>query len=146
MKSFFAGKVFSESETFVGISGTLTGPDMAYANNSYIIACYRDQGECKVSGIEQIGHNQIGSMSPPFTYPIAKWTPGEVVAKDQAGPVAKAFRCVDTTITIERQRKSVLWVEEPVNQTDPFCKNANTTIKKYTIEDSPGWKRLSGRH
>ena len=77
-----------------------------------------------------------------LTYPIAKWSNDEIVAKDQTGPLPGLTGCVRTTITIERQQKNALWVEEPINQTDPFCKNADTNVNKFTIEDAPGWKRL----
>ncbi len=36
----------------------------------------------------------------------------------------------------------MLWVEEPVNQTKPFCKDAKNETRKFTIEDSPAWKKL----
>jgi hypothetical protein len=46
------------------------------------------------------------------------------------------------TITIARTSKILLWVEEPVNQTKPFCKDAKNETRKMTIEDSPSWNRL----
>jgi hypothetical protein len=138
----FAGKAFYNSEAVVTMTGTLTGPHLAYPNNTYNITCYRDRKECVVSSIEQIGHNQISTMYAPLTYPIVKWSTDEIIAKDETGPLPKLTGCLRTTITIERQEKSALWVEEPINQTDPFCKNADTNVNKYTIEDAPGWKRI----
>ena len=139
----FPYKVFYNGDAVVTIAGTLTGPHLANLNNTYNITCYRDQKECVVSSIDQIGHNQIGTMYAPLTYPIIKWSTDEIVAKDQTDPLPELTGCLRTTITIERQQKSALWVEEPINQTDPFCKNADTNVNKYTIEDSPGWKRIS---
>ena len=40
------------------------------------------------------------------------------------------FSCVKTTITIERSTKEVLWVEEPVNQSLPLCKDAENKIRR----------------
>jgi hypothetical protein len=45
-------------------------------------------------------------------------------------------------LTIDRKRKALLWVEEPTNQTKPNCKDADTTIRKYSIEDAPAWTRV----
>jgi hypothetical protein len=142
----FGEKVFYDSEAAtiggtatVTIAGTLTGPHLGYPNNTYNITCYRDQRQCIVASIEQIGHNQVGTMYAPLSYPIVEWSPDKIVAKYDA----KLTGCYTTTITIDRRQKSALWVEEPVNQTEPFCKNTDTNINKYTIEDSPGWKRLN---
>jgi hypothetical protein len=38
----FAPKNFADQSEFVGISGTLTGDDIAYKNNTYAIACIKD--------------------------------------------------------------------------------------------------------
>ena len=38
--------------------------------------------------------------------------------------------CLKTTITIERSTKQVPWVEEPVNQTLPLCKDAENKMRK----------------
>jgi hypothetical protein len=56
----FAPKNFADQGEFVGVSGTLTGADIAYKNNTYAIACIKDRNECLVTSIEQIGPNQIG--------------------------------------------------------------------------------------
>src|ERR1700730_13658012 len=47
-----------------------------------------------------------------------------------------------TTITIARSTKEALWVEEPINQTKPFCKESKNEIRKFSIEDSPAWKKV----
>jgi hypothetical protein len=69
----------------VGISGTLTGKDMAYPNNTYAISCIREAKACFVSYVQQIGHDQIGRMENPSAYPIVKWTEYEVVAQEEPG-------------------------------------------------------------
>jgi hypothetical protein len=58
----FPYKVFYNSDAVVTIAGTLTGSHLANPNNTYNITCYRDQKECVVSSIEQIGHNQMGTL------------------------------------------------------------------------------------
>jgi hypothetical protein len=139
----FAEKAFSDSrqvqqDSWVAISGTLTGDGLAHPNNTYTIGCFRDLHECRVASIEQIGPNQIGRMEIPLALPIVKWETQEVVAGDEPSKV----ECSRATITIERDQGTLLWVEEPVNQTRPSCKRSDAKIAKYTIEDSPGWKRI----
>jgi hypothetical protein len=99
----FAQKNFWDSKQtgvdgYVGISGTLTGKDMGYPNNTYAVS-----------------------------------------------RIASYFGCYRVTMTIDRKREAFLWVNEPINQTKPSCKDADTTIRKYTIEDSPGWKKIFGK-
>ncbi len=136
----FARKNFYNSEAAVIASGALTGPNLAYPNY-YTIACYHDRNECIVANIEQIGHNQIGDMLAPVTFPVVKWDSDEIIAEDQAG-LPNPIGCSKVTITIERQQKSALWVQEPVNQTQPLCRGSDTKINKWTIEAPPGWKRI----
>src|SRR5215831_16675917 len=45
----FAPKHFYNTEAAVVASGTLTGPNLAYPNNYYTIACYQDRKECVIS-------------------------------------------------------------------------------------------------
>ena len=142
----FAAKNFYDTKEngelgFLTISGTLTGPDIAYPNNTYAISCYGRHKACFVSSVDQIGAEQIGSMASAADYPIIKWTDFEVVAQEEVSP----FGCLRVTITIDRKREQVLWLEEPVNQSEPNCKNAGTGIRKFTIEDSPNWKRIMGK-
>ncbi len=75
-------------------------------------------------------------MYAPYANERRKWTQYDVVAGFES-----QFSCLKTTITIERSTEEVLWVEEPVNQTLPLCKDAENKIRKYTIENSPGWNR-----
>jgi hypothetical protein len=76
-----------------------------------------------------------------MAYPITTWNPYEVVATEDV----TMFNCAKTTITLERKNEVALWVQEPVNQTRPFCKDADTKVHKWTIEDAPEWKRIRGK-
>jgi hypothetical protein len=138
-KFFADGKKWHQDE-FVTISGTLTGDGMAYPNNTYNVGCYRDRNECVVASVEQIGRNQIGRMEVPLIFPIIKWGEYEIVAADEPSEI----QCAKATITIERDEGSLLWVEEPINQTRPFCKYADTKLVKYTMESSPAWTKVFG--
>jgi hypothetical protein len=140
MAIVFPEKFYYDTEAMVAVSGTLTGQGMAYPNNTYSIGCYRDMKECWLTYVQAIGGLLIGRMDAPFAYDIRSWTANEIVAGYDA-----PFGCYKTTITIERASKRLLWVEEPVNQTKPFCKDAENKIRKYTIEDSPGYKRTKSR-
>jgi hypothetical protein len=137
----FAAKVFSQGPTWVAISGTLTGEHLGYPNNTYSVACYQDINGCIVNSIEQIGHNQIGRLDVPVIYSVVKWNADEVVAESGASEIM----CTKLTLTIERKYETLLWVEEPINQSRPMCKHASATVAKYTIEDSPGWKKIFGK-
>jgi len=140
MSIVFAPKNYYESTEVVMVSGTLTGGGMAYPNNTYSIACFQDRKECWLTSVQAIGGLQIGRMDAPYEYEVRKWSPYEVVAGDEG-----AFACLKTTITIDRKSQQVLWVEEPVNQTKVMCAKAENTIKKYTIENSPGWTKIFGK-
>jgi hypothetical protein len=138
----FAEKHFNDPNTSeypsLYISGTLTGKGVAYPNNTYAVACYGLYKACFVSSVEQIGPKHMGRMDGPWAVPIVKWNDYELVAQDEV-PLLSCFR---TTITIDRKGKSLLWVDEPVNQTKPICKDSDTNMRKYSIEDAPGWKRM----
>ena len=135
----FFDSVTTTGDGFVYISGTLTGEGIGYKNNSTVIACYKDGMECMTYIVEQIGENQIGRLEWPDKYRIEKWNKHNIVAANPPLP----SDCSKTTITIERETETALWVNEPTNQTDPYCKSAETRILKWTIEDSPAWKALT---
>jgi len=143
----FAPKNFYDSKEkqlgefgYVAISGTLTGKGLGYPNNTHAVSCIGAYKACFISSVSQIGHDQIGRMDNPYAYPIVKWTEYEVVAQDEPSLIG----CLRVTITIDRKSEALLWLEEPINQTKPNCKDADTTIRKYSIEDPPGWKRMRG--
>ena len=139
----FAAKSFYDStqtagEGFVYISGTLSGDGVAYKNNTVAVSCYKDRMECLTNSIEQIGPNQVSRLAQPISHPITKWDSYEIVATGLVTPMS----CRKDTISIVRKSESAVWVEEPVNQSSALCKNADTRILKWTIEDSPDWKAL----
>jgi hypothetical protein len=141
----FAEKVLYDSGPNVSypmivVSGTLTGPGLR--NNTYVVSCEQQVMSCDVAYVEQIGPNQVGRMANPSVFTIKKWGQTEIIADDEA---ARTISFAKTTITIERKEKTLLWVEEPINQTQPMCKYADTNVRKYTIEDSPGWKKIFGK-
>ena len=133
-------KLSYETPAVVTVSGTLTGEGLGCPNNTYSIACFQDRKECWMTSVEAIGDLQIGRMDSPYAYDIRKWSPYEVIAGDDG-----TFGCFKTTITIDRQSQQVLWVEEPVNQTQVMCAKSENKIRKYTIENSPGWKKIFGK-
>ena len=139
-KNFFDAKQNNEFDA-VFISGTLTGKDQGYSNNTYGISCIKRFKTCFVAYVEQIGRDQIGRIQNPIDYPVLTWSENEVVAQEELTPLD----CVRVTITIDRKREELLWVEEPANQTKPSCKNVDTSIRKYSIEDSPRWKQIFGK-
>ena len=140
MSIVFAQKNYYETPALVTVTGTLTGEGMAYPNNTYSIACFQDRKECWMTSVNAIGAQLIGRMDAPYEYEVRKWSPYEVVAGDDG-----TFGCFKTTITIERRSQQVLWVEEPVNQTQVMCAKSDNKIKKYTIENSPGYTKIFGK-
>lgn len=134
-KNFYDTKQSGEFG-LVAISGTLTGKDLG--NNTYAVTCTKEWKACFISSVEQIGHNHIGRIQNPYSYPIVKWNDFEVIAQEEPS----MFGCARVTITIDRKSEALLWLEEPINQTKPNCKNADPTIRKYSIEDSPAWQAM----
>jgi hypothetical protein len=138
----FGKKVYYDSgqttgDGFVYITGSLTGDGVAYKNNTVMVACYKDRKECLFSSIGQIGHNQIGRLDWPTEYPITTWNPYEVIATGNY-----AVNCRKVTISVVRKTETAVWVEEPINQARAECKDANTKLYKWTIEDSRFWNSL----
>jgi hypothetical protein len=123
----------------VMVSGTLTSLNSESSNNTYVVRCQQQERSCDVSYVEQIGPNQIGLMGPPLSYTIKKWDQNEIVADNEE---VSSVSCVKTTITIARGAKALLWVDVPINETQSQCKHTDSNVRKYTIEDSPGWKKL----
>ena len=143
----FAPKAYYDSaetalgDVYVYVAGTLAGEGVFYKNNTVAVTCYKDQMECLIYSIDQIGANQLGRLDAPTTYPVAKWAKDEVVASD----AADAVNCRKDTISIVRQSHTVVWVQEPINQSAAACKDADTRLLKWTIDDPPSWKALHER-
>jgi hypothetical protein len=138
IKVFYDSAETATGDGFVTIKGTLTGDGVDYKNNSINVACYKDRGECLVSSIEQISSNQLSSLNGPSIYPITKWDAYEVIATGSSN----AEDCRKVTINLERKTQTAVWVEEPINQSRAACKDADTKIYKWTIEDPPFWKAV----
>jgi hypothetical protein len=134
----FARKAFGDHEQlgWIYVAGTLAGSGLGYPNNTCAITCYKDRGTCFINQVWQIGPNQVGRLETPMEYPITKWNSYEIVATEPDSPV----QCVKTTITIVRKSETVLWVQEPVNQTEVTCKDSDTALYKWTIEE-PEWTK-----
>ena len=59
----FGSKSYSDTgNAYVDVSGTLSGEGIGYSNNTTNIFCDKNSAECWVSSIEQIGHNQLGTL------------------------------------------------------------------------------------
>jgi len=139
----FAAKAFYDNASTTGsgivyIAGTLTGEDLGYKNNTTAVVCYADRMECLTYSTEQIGPNQIGRLDMPISYPVIRWNSDEIVASGQGDLV----NCNKVTISIVRKSETAVWVTEPINQSRAECKNSNTKIMKWSIEDSPAWKAM----
>jgi hypothetical protein len=132
-KKFFFDSADNVGEGVVSITGTLAGDGVGYKNNTTNISCYRDRMECLVTLVEQIGAHQIGRLESPAFYQITKWSNFEVVSVSDDP-------CVKITINLERKSETALWVQEPSNQTSAFCKDSDTKIHKWTIENSLYWQ------
>jgi hypothetical protein len=124
----------------VYVTGTMTGEGLAYPNNTTAVTCYKERKHCLYTSVEAIGGNQIGRMDAPSEYDVVKWDKNEIVAVEES-----MFSCRKTTITIARKLQQAVRVEEPINQTKPDCVKSSTAISKYTIESSPGWKKIFGK-
>jgi hypothetical protein len=130
----FPPKTFLSTDAWVGVKGTLRADWIAYKNNTFSILCLPQ--ECLVASVDQIGPMQISSIDGPTVYPVIRWNKDEVVAQDDT-------LCARITITFDRARNAVLWVETPINQTEIDCQKADNTIRKATIEESLYWGQRS---
>ena len=137
----FDSKAFYDSEQTTGegqvyIAGTLTGDGVFYKNNSVAVTCYKDRMECLTYSVEQIGSNQVGRLDSPKRYPVTEWNAYEIVATDSDD----SMNCRKATISIVRKSGTAVWVEEPINQSRATCKNSDSRVLKWTIEDWSGQK------
>lgn len=135
----FPERFFYSAEDFVALSGTLTGPDQTYPNNTYSIGCYRDRRECWLASIEEIQPHTLGQMAAPIAYQITSWSDTQIVA------VSDANACKQVVLTIDRAGRSLSWIEQPTSPPKNFCTDSDASTKNYSLEDSPGWKELKQR-
>ena len=137
----FTRKVYHDDNSdVVTVSGTLTG-EIEFPNNSCSIGCYRDLKQCWFACVQATGGSQLGPITAPFFHEVSSWTDKEIVATSAAFSGA-LVACYRTTIKIERLTEHVLWVEEPVNRTEPICKDSENKTRKSSIEDGPTWKNI----
>ena len=88
----FAPKNFSDLGEYVGVSGTLSGADVANKNNTYAIACIKDRQECLVTYIEQIGPHPHYGIGPAGRSATSKSRRSSSIAS-----VMLTARCAATT-------------------------------------------------
>jgi hypothetical protein len=144
----FGPKVFSDSGEYVYVTGSLMGDDVP--NNTVVVNCEKQRIECVTFSVYQIGENQIGRPYGPDIYPVMKWDAHEIIATQ-----SDELHCLKTAINIKRESQdsgTVVWVEEPINQTSTYCKEHADLVRKaglrpqrlrkFTIEDSPAWRRI----
>lgn len=121
----------------IAVSGTLTGEGIDYANNSVLIYCRQEAMDCWIVDIAQVGPNQIGDLQIPTNYAVTRWDADVVVMGS-----ANLYPCRRETISIQKRTQSVVWVQEPINQTDANCLKSDTKLYKWTIDDSPKWRAM----
>jgi hypothetical protein len=139
----FPMKVFTDGGPdgdFVNVEGTLTGEGIGYPNNTTEIVCYRSDMRCITASVDQLSPRQVGSMGPPLELAVTNWSASVVTA---VGP--SEGTCARLTINIDRRAEGVEWVQEPINQSQLFCKNASTKTYKWSIENPPFWQRMKER-
>ena len=137
----FAPKAYHDGDELVYAAGTLTGAGVPQKNNTVAVTCYKGQMECLTYSIEQIRPNQLGRLDSPTAYPVTKWGKDEIVASG----AADAVNCRKDTISFVRHSQVVVWVQEPINQSAAVCKDADSRLLEWTIENPPGWKALHER-
>ncbi len=137
----FAPKAFYDNKVSLYVAGTLTGDDDGYKNSTTAISCSKDRMECLISTIQGISKTscQLGRLDSPLSLPIVKWDDYVITAIDESP--YDTFSCTKTTINIDRKSEVVLWVQEPINQSQLSCKDfQDNKIYKWTIED-PAWMK-----
>lgn len=114
----------------VYITGTLMGDGVGYPVNTWNVHCLRSDGNCTVSYVEEIGPGQLGSINEA-RWPIVSWTPTTIVIRDN---VPSVIACVQSTITIHRQAKTVEYMSVPENADRIDCKQANKRYGPAKVE------------
>jgi hypothetical protein len=121
----------------VFVSGTLTGDGVGFPDNTYSIYCRQDSMDCWITDVVQVAPNQIGDLQVPINYAVTRWDADVVVVGS-----ANLYPCRRDTISLQKRTQTVVWVQEAINQTDAQCLKSDTKLYKWTIEDSPGWKKM----
>jgi hypothetical protein len=139
-KEFVWGQSVPGQETVL-VAGTLSGEGVGFRNNSVLLYCEQVTMDCWIIDIAQVGPNQVGPMIMR-SYQVTQWDTERVVA-NSANLVLP--RCRRETISIVKASETVVWVQEPINQSDADCLRADTGLYKWTIEDPPQWKAILER-
>lgn len=120
------------------VSGTLTGEDVGFTNNTYGIYCSNVEMQCVVVDVVQVGPNQIGDLNVPLIYEVTSWNEDLVVAFTM-----DAIGCRRETISLLRKAQSVSWVQELAKDNVKACEGVDKSTYRWTIEDAPGWKDIA---
>jgi|SRR6516162_510877 hypothetical protein len=141
----FGPKAYADTGDKISVTGSLTGDDVP--NNAVAVTCDRQRMECISCAVYQIGHNLTSRPYGPDIYTVRYWNAQEIIAT-----LSDDFHCLKTTIKIERDfltSGTVIWTEEPINQSSTSCKEQADLIRKgnlspqrfrkFTIEDSPAY-------
>jgi hypothetical protein len=131
---------FGSGQEAVFVSGTLTGEGVASRNNTMAIYCDQETMECTIIDVVQVGPKQVGDLQVPLRYEVTQWDPDIVVARSPDN-----MFCRRETISILKRSEAVVWVNEPINQSDALCVNAGTELRKWTIDDPLQWKAILPR-
>ena len=135
------------NDNFIVLNGTLKGEGLRHENNAIQIACYREVGHCVFFHIDQIGEYplyQVGDLDLPFTLTISKWEPNLVVATANYDSLSGyPGGCIKSTLDLVRSNGNVdgELIEEPVNSTEPICKNTPSSTRKWSVESPSYWDR-----
>jgi hypothetical protein len=138
-KYIFAPKDYSDNtEAGVYIAGTLTGDDAT--NNTTQITCSKDRMQCLTNQITGISTNacQLSRLDAPLSIPITTWNDSVIIATTY-NPIDN-WSCSKITINIDRKSQTAEWIQESINQSQPFCKDSDTKTYKWMIED-PAWAK-----
>jgi hypothetical protein len=98
--------------------GRWEGDGVPYKNNLALIDCRKADMRCLISSIEQIGPQQIGSLTPSTEMKITKWDNKTVSADfiDTGAP------CLHLSITLHIQEQAAEYVFDPINSDREHCK------------------------
>lgn len=133
MKAFFATK------DYVTFAGSIVGPDRDSMNGTVTGECDRQQGVCRLYGINQIGHNQTGPISSE-TINITRWDDTMMVADTKSMDP----KCNYYEIKIYFPNEDVSYTRYPLKK-DGICANFEHRVFNWKVDDSYAWQRLEQR-
>lgn len=137
----FSRKTITILPNTVTAVGTLTGKGIAYPVNTYRIICYKRDMSCLWVSLDEIGENQVSSISFPTEYAIKRWTDDEIQAGDDN---PGSTNCSHDTFIIKLKSKTLEWFSESANTWTEACKslyNGSSWSYRWTLEDPPEWQK-----